>query len=171
MGERLRKTPVLKGICQILRVEIRKPFRKGDWYPQRYQAFRSPRHGPLIFNLRSSLFAQTTQSDADPFMKQFVLTTLLTCLLVMCSLVLMVMAIELYKTRNQLNYLKTRDQEYAKRIQEVEQNLAAKEEYLDKLLTDPVFLERVVRERLGYTRPEEWIYRFPEETRETTQTP
>lgn len=104
-------------------------------------------------------------------MKQFVLTTLLTCLLVMCSLVLVIMAIELYKTRNQLAYLKTRDLEYAAKIQQIEQDLTAKEEYLDKLLTDPVFLERVVRERLGYTRPEEWIYRFPNDPEETTQTP
>lgn len=104
-------------------------------------------------------------------MKQFVLTTLLTCLLVMCSLVLIIMAIELYKTRNQLAYLKTRDQEYSVRIREVEQDLAAKDEYLDKLLTDPVFLERVVRERLGYTRPEEWIYRFPKEPEDSPKTP
>lgn len=104
-------------------------------------------------------------------MKQFVLTTLLTCLLVMCSLVLVIMAIELYKTRNQLAYLKTRDLEYATKIKQIEQDLTAKEEYLDKLLTDPVFLERVVRERLGYTKPEEWIYRFPNEPQETTQTP
>ena len=104
-------------------------------------------------------------------MKQFVLTTLLTCLLVICSLVLVIMAIELYKTRNQLNYLKTRDQEYASKIKEIEQDLAAKDEYLDKLLTDPVFLERVVRERLGYTRPEEWIYRFPKDDAEPSKTP
>lgn len=104
-------------------------------------------------------------------MKQFVLTTLLTCLLVMCSLVLVVMAIELYKTRNQLAYLETRDQDYSKRIKEIEQNLAAKDEYLDKLLSDPVFLERVVRERLGYTRPEEWIYRFPKESQNSQNSP
>jgi cell division protein DivIC len=104
-------------------------------------------------------------------MKQFVLTTLLTCLLVMCSLVLIIMAIELYKTRNQLNYLKTRDQEYANRIKEIEQDLAAKDEYLDMLLTDPIFLERVVRERLGYTRPDEYIYRFPKESQETPPNP
>ena len=104
-------------------------------------------------------------------MKQFVLTTLLTCLLVMCALVLVIMAIELYKTRNQLAYLKTKDMEYAVKIKQIEQDLTAKEEYLDKLLTDPVFLERVVRERLGYTRPEEWIYRFPNDPEETTPTP
>ena len=89
----------------------------------------------------------------------------------MCSLVLIIMAIELYKTRNQLNYLKTRDQEYANRIKEIEQDLAAKDEYLDMLLTDPIFLERVVRERLGYTRPDEYIYRFPKESQETPPNP
>lgn len=89
----------------------------------------------------------------------------------MCSLVLVIMAIELYKTRNQLAYLKTRDMEYAVKIKQIEQDLTAKEEYLDKLLTDPVFLERVVRERLGYTRPEEWIYRFPNDPEETPKTP
>jgi cell division protein DivIC len=89
----------------------------------------------------------------------------------MCSIVLVIMAMELYKTRNQLAYLKTRDQEYATKIHQIERDLAAKDEYLDKLLTDPVFLERVVRERLGYTRPEEWIYRFPKETQETRKTP
>ena len=60
----------------------------------------------------------------------------------MCSLVLVIMAIELYKTRNQLAYLKSRDQEYATKIHEIEQDLAAKDEYLDKLLTDPGKLNR-----------------------------
>ena len=89
----------------------------------------------------------------------------------MCSIVLAIMAIELYKTRNQLAYLKTRDLEYATKIHIIEQDMAAKDEYLDKLLSDPVFLEGVVRERLGYARPEEWIYRFPKETQGSSHTP
>ena len=89
----------------------------------------------------------------------------------MCSLVLAIMANELYKARNQLAYLKTRDLEYSTKIHEIEQDLAATNEYLNKLLTDPVFLELEVRERLGYTRPEEWIYRFPKETQEASKNP
>jgi len=81
------------------------------------------------------------------------------------------MAIELYKTRNQLAYLKTRDMEYSVRIREIEQDLSAKDEYLNKLLSDPDFLEQVVRERLGYTRPEEYIYRFPKEPKSSSQNP
>ncbi len=99
-------------------------------------------------------------------MKRFVLTILMASMLFTCAVVLVIMAIELYKTRNQLAYLQTRDADYRQRILQIEQDLAAKDEYLDKLLTDPVFLERVVRERLGYTKPGEWIYRFPQEEQE-----
>ncbi len=96
-------------------------------------------------------------------MKRFVFTILLTTFMLLCVGALVIMAIELYETRNQLTYLQQRHADYRERIQQIEQDLAAKDEYLDKLLTDPVFLERVVRERLGYSRPEEWIYRFPQE--------
>ncbi len=38
-----------------------------------------------------------------------------------------------------------------------------KEAYLARLLEDPEFLERVVRERLGYSRPDELLFRFDDE--------
>ena len=38
-----------------------------------------------------------------------------------------------------------------------------KEAYLARLLEDPEFLERVVRERLGYARPDELLFRFSDE--------
>lgn len=41
--------------------------------------------------------------------------------------------------------------------------LAQKEMYLARLLEDPDFLERVVRERLGYARADELLFRFSEE--------
>ena len=103
-------------------------------------------------------------------MKRFVFTILLTTFMLLCVGALVIMAIELYETRNQLTYLQKRHADYRERIQQIEQDLAAKDEYLDKLLTDPVFLERVVRERLGYSRPEEWIYRFPQEEEEEEET-
>ncbi|MBC9868260.1 MAG: hypothetical protein F7O42_10355 [Opitutae bacterium] len=101
-------------------------------------------------------------------MKRFVFTILLTTFMLLCVGALVIMAIELYETRNQLTYLQKRHADYRERIQQIEQDLAAKDEYLDKLLTDPVFLERVVRERLGFSSPEEWIYRFPQEEEEET---
>ena len=38
-----------------------------------------------------------------------------------------------------------------------------KEAYMARLLEDPEFLERVVRERLGYSRPDELLFRFSDE--------
>jgi cell division protein DivIC len=38
-----------------------------------------------------------------------------------------------------------------------------KEAYLARLLDDSEFLERVVRERLGYARPDELLFRFSDE--------
>lgn len=38
-----------------------------------------------------------------------------------------------------------------------------KEAYLARLLEDPEFLERVVRERLGYSRPDELLFRFSDD--------
>ena len=36
------------------------------------------------------------------------------------------------------------------------------EDFLNKLLSDQAFFERVVRERLGYSKPNEFVFRFPE---------
>ena len=38
-----------------------------------------------------------------------------------------------------------------------------KEAYMARLLEDPEFLERVERERLGYSRPDELLFRFSED--------
>lgn len=38
-----------------------------------------------------------------------------------------------------------------------------KEAYMARLLEDSEFLERVVRERLGYSRPDELLFRFSED--------
>ena len=38
-----------------------------------------------------------------------------------------------------------------------------KEAYMARLIDDPEFLERVVRERLGYARPDELLFRFADE--------
>ena len=96
-------------------------------------------------------------------MKRLILNILLTSIMLICAVALVILAIELFKTRNQLTYLEARHADYLEKIQQIEQDLAAKDEYLDKLLTDPIFLERVARERLGWSNPEEWIYRFPQE--------
>ena len=53
------------------------------------------------------------------------------------------------------------------RMVQLERKLAAderaiekKKAFLEKLSTDPEFLERVAREKLRYAKPDEWILRF-----------
>lgn len=56
--------------------------------------------------------------------------------------------------------VKDREADYIDRLTKVERELVEKEEYLDRLLNDPAFLEKVIREKLGYVRPGEYLFRF-----------
>jgi cell division protein DivIC len=38
--------------------------------------------------------------------------------------------------------------------------LAEQQRVLERLKSDPVFVDKVIRTRLGYARPDEWIFRF-----------
>ena len=51
--------------------------------------------------------------------------------------------------------------EYA--LTQARKEFEQKEVYLTRLLEDPEFLDRIVRERLGYARPDEVIFRFKKE--------
>lgn len=69
----------------------------------------------------------------------------------------------LLKTHREFQNFKARqDRIEAKRIQ-ARKEFEQKEAYLSRLLDDPEFLERVVRERLGYSRPDELLFRFSDE--------
>ncbi|MFP4165729.1 MAG: FtsB family cell division protein [Opitutales bacterium] len=49
------------------------------------------------------------------------------------------------------------------RLAQARKAFEQKDVYVHRLLEEPDFLERVVRERLGYARPDEIVFRFPEE--------
>lgn len=55
-----------------------------------------------------------------------------------------------------------RHAEAENRLAEVREHREEKEAYLRAFLNDPEFVERVVRERLGYVRPDETVFRFGE---------
>jgi cell division protein FtsB len=50
-----------------------------------------------------------------------------------------------------------------RRLAEAEAKLAAQEKYLDQLRHDPVLVERLIRQKLGYTKESEFVFRFEEE--------
>jgi len=50
-----------------------------------------------------------------------------------------------------------------RRLAEAEARLAAQEKYLDQLRHDPVLVERLIRQKLGYSKGDEFVFRFEEE--------
>ncbi len=61
-------------------------------------------------------------------------------------------------------YVQLRQVEAAnrRRLAELEVRLAEQEKILERLRTDPVYVEKVIRRRLGYAKPDEFIFRFEE---------
>jgi len=70
----------------------------------------------------------------------------------------------LYFWEARAEYLRLRDAEEAtrRRLVETEARLREQEKILERLRTDPVYVEKVIRRRLGYARPDEFIFRFEE---------
>lgn len=46
------------------------------------------------------------------------------------------------------------------RLVEVQERLRSQEKVLERLRTDPEYVDKVIRKRLGYAKPDEFIFRF-----------
>ena len=55
---------------------------------------------------------------------------------------------------------KARENRMEAKLSQAHREFLQKEAYLARLANDPDFLERIARERLGYTRVDELIFRF-----------
>ena len=66
----------------------------------------------------------------------------------------------------ELEQFKSRESGMEQRLDLIREKIAQREKYLNLVLHEPDFLERVVREKLGYARPDDTIYRFEEEALE-----
>lgn len=71
----------------------------------------------------------------------------------------------LYFSQNYREMDRLRNQEAALKqtIEAREAELARKQLYAQKLEEDPEFLERIIRQQLGYVRPGEFLFRFDED--------
>ena len=67
------------------------------------------------------------------------------------------------KTHREYQNFKYRENRIEVKLIQARKEFAHKEAYLSRLLDDPDFLERVVRERLGYARPDELLFRFSDD--------
>ncbi|MBL4575211.1 MAG: septum formation initiator family protein [Opitutaceae bacterium] len=65
-----------------------------------------------------------------------------------------------YRTYNEFTNLKKQETENMRRFAEAEKNLEEQRIFLEKLQNDPAFVEREIRQRLGYARPSEVVFRF-----------
>ena len=64
------------------------------------------------------------------------------------------------KTHREFQNFKARENRIEAKFIQARKEFAQKEAYITRLIDDPEFLERVVRERLGYARPDELLFRF-----------
>ncbi|MDQ8193319.1 septum formation initiator family protein [Coraliomargarita sp. SDUM461004] len=67
------------------------------------------------------------------------------------------------KTHREYQNFKARENRIEAKLIQARKEFDQKEAYMARLLDDPEFLERVVRERLGYARPDELLFRFSDE--------
>jgi cell division protein FtsB len=99
-------------------------------------------------------------SKASAQRKERVILLMLLGMLIV--LVIFFSSLMLQTYREYTNFRAREDRIEAKLIQ-ARKEFEQKEAYLARLLEDPEFLERVVRERLGYSRPDELLFRFSDE--------
>lgn len=65
-----------------------------------------------------------------------------------------------YRTYAEFLNLKAQEAENRHRLAETEMRLAEQRDILERLQQDPAFVERMIRDRLGYARPDEIVFRF-----------
>ena len=65
-----------------------------------------------------------------------------------------------WQTRQEYNQLRLVELTTQRRLLEAEERLREQENLLRRLRTDPAYVEMKIRQRLGYARPEEFIFRF-----------
>ena len=67
------------------------------------------------------------------------------------------------KTHREYQNFKARENRIEAKLIQARKEFVQKEAYMTRLIDDSEFLERVVRERLGYARPDELLFRFSDE--------
>ena len=63
----------------------------------------------------------------------------------------------------ELKALQAQEAVNRKRLADAEARLKQQEKYLDRLRRDPALVEQLLRQKLGYARGDEFVFRFEEE--------
>ena len=59
--------------------------------------------------------------------------------------------------------LKAQETANQHRLADAEIRLQSQEKYLDQLRHDPILVERIIRQKLGYAKEQEFIFRFEDQ--------
>ena len=62
--------------------------------------------------------------------------------------------------RAEYNRLEQVESQNRGRLAEAQRRLQEEEKILDRLRTDPAYVDKVIRKKLGYSKPDEDIFRF-----------
>ena len=62
----------------------------------------------------------------------------------------------------ELTAVRAEEAAHQRKLAEARELLASQQKYLDRLRNDPALVERVIREKLRYVKPNEFIFRFDE---------
>ncbi len=89
-------------------------------------------------------------------MRRFVITL---CLVLFIG-VSAVAGFFLWQAHQEYSRLKELEAKSRVRLAEAEQRLKEQEHILERLRTDPAYVEIVIRRRLGYVKPDEVVFRF-----------
>jgi cell division protein DivIC len=71
-----------------------------------------------------------------------------------------VFGVSLWQTRAEYLQLRAQEAVSQRRLAEAEQRLQEQQQILARLRTDPAYVERNIRQQLGYAKPDEFIFRF-----------
>jgi len=69
-------------------------------------------------------------------------------------------AVFFWQTRQEYNQLRLAEAATRRRLHDAEQRLQEQEATLHKLRTDPDYVAMIIRKRLGYAKPDEFVFRF-----------
>lgn len=64
------------------------------------------------------------------------------------------------RTHAEMSAMQLREAENRRQLADLKKSLIENRVTLDRLNNDPAYVERVIRERLGYARPDETVIRF-----------
>ncbi len=65
-----------------------------------------------------------------------------------------------WQTRQEYNQLKSIEAATQRRLNEAQDRLSEQERTLQRLRNDPAYVEMIIRRRLGFAKPDEFIFRF-----------